>query len=479
MPYSNSQEQTIYRSLAGQIQLGFYDDGERFPSAMEVARRYGVSYCPAQRALKLLEDNHLITLCRGKETLVVAKPFENYLESITFRERANTLLDLTKSLELISPAITLYGMKQMDKNAVLSLLNRRKTFSSGKLIYRFFNETLMALGSRTVLSLYYDIGAMVESAYLDIISSRCGKEGAESFFQNIVSTLLQCLNECMDDSVLEANTHLYSLGQDFFIKVREYLEEESLISNPNPAESFIWEPHKGRIRYCDDIAIDMVCKINQGVYPVGTLLPTNDILANIYHVSSITIRRTVGLLNKLGVVRTFNGVGTRVVSPGNSDIPLKLKELMLDNNLTTFLEALQLLLITCEPVLLYTYSYFTPEHLDMIVNAASITDQKKSMVTVLSSVMQAIIQCCPIVSLKEIYSKITLLLLKGGILRLNETGKEPVSEWESITESITKSCQANDSVAFAQAFHKIIQDAFTATKEILLEIGVSDIEKIK
>lgn len=43
----NSQEQTIYRSLAGQIQLGFFDDGERFPSVQEIARRFRVSYCPA------------------------------------------------------------------------------------------------------------------------------------------------------------------------------------------------------------------------------------------------------------------------------------------------------------------------------------------------------------------------------------------------------------------------------------------------
>ena len=45
MSHFNSQEQTIYRSLAGQIQLGFFDDGERFPSVQDIARRYqAVSY---------------------------------------------------------------------------------------------------------------------------------------------------------------------------------------------------------------------------------------------------------------------------------------------------------------------------------------------------------------------------------------------------------------------------------------------------
>ena len=75
----NSQEQTIYRNLAGKIQLGFYDDGARFPSAKEIAEMFQVSYCPAQRALKMLEAEGLIKLCRGKATIVLAKPFQNYL----------------------------------------------------------------------------------------------------------------------------------------------------------------------------------------------------------------------------------------------------------------------------------------------------------------------------------------------------------------------------------------------------------------
>lgn len=110
----NSQEQTIYRSLAGQIQLGFFDDGERFPSVQEIARRYRVSYCPAQRALKALERAGLVQLCRGRETLVVAKPYHNYLDSPVFRARALALADLCRSLELLSPAITVEGICRME-----------------------------------------------------------------------------------------------------------------------------------------------------------------------------------------------------------------------------------------------------------------------------------------------------------------------------------------------------------------------------
>lgn len=49
----------------------------------------------------------------------------------------------------------------------------------------------------------------------------------------------------------------------------------------------------------------MICKISQKFYPVGTLLPNGAVLADIYHVSEITIRRTISLMNQLGVTQTF------------------------------------------------------------------------------------------------------------------------------------------------------------------------------
>ena len=78
--------------------MGFYDNGERFPSVKEIADRFHVSYCPAQRALKLLEKDGQIKLYRGSATAVLKKPYENYLESNVFKRRIKSVLDLCHSL---------------------------------------------------------------------------------------------------------------------------------------------------------------------------------------------------------------------------------------------------------------------------------------------------------------------------------------------------------------------------------------------
>ena len=117
----NSQEQMIYRSLAGQIQLGFYQDGERFPTIQEIADRYGVSYCPAQRALKELKKDGLIKVARGKETVASDKPYDNYLESAVFYQRRPALKDLFYSLQLISSSISFQGLCAVEEKDISRL----------------------------------------------------------------------------------------------------------------------------------------------------------------------------------------------------------------------------------------------------------------------------------------------------------------------------------------------------------------------
>ena len=41
-------------------------------------------------------------------------------------------------------------------------------------------------------------------------------------------------------------------------------------------------------KYCDLVAIDLVCRINEGRYPIGVKLPSKAVLANRYHAVSYT-----------------------------------------------------------------------------------------------------------------------------------------------------------------------------------------------
>lgn len=475
----HSQEQNIYRNLSGKIQMGFYDNGERFPSAKEIADQYRVSYCPAQRALKMLEKDRLIKLCRGRTTKVLRKPYENYLESDIFKQRVTSLLDLCQSLKLISPALCSYNIQHF-KNAVPALRLKKSAEGryAGRMLYQQFERSLRLFGNRTVLSLYYDISSFSESAFLDILYLKLGKEKAGSLLQNVASEYSYHIQNQHSSDAVVLQEKLEALSSTFFDSVIEFLQNAQCSADCEDPIFFSWEPRKGRTRYCDVIAIDIICKINQNIYPVGMYLPHNAELADIYHVSHITARRTVALLNKLGITETVNGVGTVVISQGSSDIPYKLKDLTLDDNMRDFLEALQILAIISKPIMLASLPHIPHETLEELSKAASITDEKKSLVHTVSIGLQSVVRHCPFAAIREIYSKLTLLLLKGSILRLEETGAEPVAGWPKLSASIRKSCDSADYNQLAQAFQEIFQNNFSTAKQTLLEIGVDGAENI-
>lgn len=475
----NSQEQTIYRNLSGKIQMGFYDNGERFPSAKEIADRFQVSYCPAQRALKLLEKNGQIKLNRGSATTVLKKPYENYLESDVFKRHIKSLLDLCRSLELISPALCTYNIKQFHKT--LPSLWLRKIAQgqhAGVGLYQQFDRSLYLFGNRTILSLYYDISSFSESAFLDILFLKYGKEKCASFLQHIASEYAHCIQNQHKDSTDILQKKLAGLSSTFFETIKEYLSSIEYEVDSKDQENFSWEPRKGRTRYCDVVTIEMICKINQGVYPVGSRLPSGHILADIYHISEITVRRTIALLNKLGVTETVNGVGTFVVSRGGPDIPYKLKDLTLDDNMRDFLEALQILAIISGPIMLSALPHVPHQTLMELSKAASIPQEKKSLVQTVSVGLQSVIKYSPLAAIREICSKLTLLLLKGSIMRLEETGAESVAGWPEISASIKKSCACADYEQLSQTFQTLFQDNFSSAKQDLLKIGVDGVEEI-
>ncbi len=474
----NSQEQTIYRSLAGRIQLGFFDDGERFPSVQEVARRFHVSYCPAQRALKALEADGLIRLCRGKETQVLGKPYGSYLESPVFRARAEALGALARSLELLSTALGLEGLSRLDPAALPEApppdAGRAQSI---KYLYRLFDGALQALGSRTVLSLYYDVGSFAGSAFLEALDALYGPEEAGAFLHGMVRDMRESALACRSGDRAGALARLRSVGGRYFHALEAYLDQVPL-PPPEEREPFAWEPRKGRTRYCDIVAIDLVCKINQGVYPVGSLLPHSPALADCYHVSPITIRRTLALLGKLGVTRTTNGVGTKVVSLGDASIPQKRKDLMLDDNLRDFLEALQFLAMTGEDVLRLTFPHFTPDIRDALRRALALPGQKASMVGALGACLQALVHCCPLAPLREIYAKITLLLLRGSVLRLSETGREPVPHWPELSQALLDALGSGDADGFAAAFRRLSVENFSVTRTYLTDMGIPGLDAV-
>lgn len=476
---SDSLEQTIYRRLAAQIQLGFFGADTPFPSAQMIARQFCVSYCPAQRALKALAQNGLIKIGRGKETVVLKKPYENYLESDSFKARLAALDDLSQSLQLLSPAISFHGAAYLNSKVLPSAeIAANNSAQAWRSLYRLFEQTLTALGNRTALSLYYDISAFAESSFADNLRALCGESEEKRLLHRLERNFVDTIHDFQAGRFSIARKRMNQLGEMFFEQQRVQLRALANASTASEQLAFTWTPHKGRARYCDLIAIDLIRKIRRGIYPIGVQLPGKSTLADIYHVSAITIRRTIELLNKSGVTATVNGVGAYVLNAGDTAIAGGRQTLLLDENLRTFLEAFQLLLITSEPVVQHSFPHFSSASLHAIVQGVCTEEVNAAMIATTSACIQAVVHHCPLAAIREIYGKLTLLLLQGNALIFDGFERSSAKEWPAIAKAFVEAVETKNHVQFATAFRRLISDNFSVLKSHLQKIGVPDIDSI-
>ena len=98
----------------------------------------------------------------------------------------------------------------------------------------------------------------------------------------------------------------------------------------------------------------IIREILTGIYPVGSYLPSLPQMENKYKVSLTTVRRTLSILEALGVTRSFQGKGTQVfMAPVEIDFTL----LDIREGLRLYRESVQLLALTAGGITQYTLEY--------------------------------------------------------------------------------------------------------------------------
>ena len=470
MAAEKSQQQMIYHFLLRQIKMGNYKSGDRFPTVKEIADHFNVSYCPAQIALKTLEKHGYVKLSKGRTAEVIWQPDEGLEGVSSFEERRAVLKDLYESLCYFSPLSRLQGLSLMDEDQ-LTGLERLITNDQEPLLfslYMGFETALKPLKNQMLMYLFTDVDAFVGTALVDRMKYIHNGQSDEPL-KKVREYLLNAIRYIKRQDAENGYEQLLQLSQyfkDFFIF------DQKVECREMQVEAFSWEPQKGRKRYCDDIAMDLVCKINQGVYPVDSYLPQGRVLADTYHVSPITMRRTISILNELGVAKNINGVGTKVIFPGDRSILYKMKDMTMDRSLIQFLEALQILVITGEAIAFSTFPFFNEDAFKKIRETLKIKGHERSRIQTFAACLQAVVHCTPFAALREIYSKLTLMTLKGSVLRLENTGDENIVWWPEMAEQFENSLDNKDAALFSKTLFSLFYRSFCSTRETLCEIGI-------
>lgn len=142
------------------------------------------------------------------------------------------------------------------------------------------------------------------------------------------------------------------------VAVDRYLEELSRdLPKVPPLEEdlYSWSAERGRDHYYTQLARALIHQIGTGVYPLGSFLPAEAVLAEQYGVCVTTVRKALSMLNQLGIVRTYNAKGTQVILPDGTAMLSCLKNKTYKRDTLVYLSGAHLMVIAIQPATLLAF----------------------------------------------------------------------------------------------------------------------------
>lgn len=166
-----------------------------------------------------------------------------------------------------------------------------------------------------------------------------------------------------------------------------------------------------QVRYT--LASEIIREILWEDYPVDSYLPSLPKMAERYGVSLSTVRRTLDVLNSLGVTRTYMGIGTKVCL---EPVDIKILEIPeIRENLKMHGEGMQILALTVSGVTLFTLEAAEEKKKGEFLQRIRQLHGKTSSILCIDVLLSFISSECPSSIIRECYEKLRELAAWGYI----------------------------------------------------------------
>lgn len=447
MEKNNELNELIYEYYKSRILFGIYRYGEQLKSVPQICASFRLARNTVQIAFNRLEKDGYIKTEKRKVARVAYQGSEElFRENVVryFALRREGILDVQFSGNLMFSSIWEKGIQ----NIKLGMQNPTgeadpvgKAASEPIGLYidvlnTFHNELMLGLfwQSMRYISYFYPPRNDRKANYavedlLSVEKAKRLKQETDAYYLNIYLGILD---------FIETNRETY------------HLEHEAQIP-------FTWAIYRQRPQMRYTLASTIIREILWEVYPVGSYLPSLPRMAERYDVSLITVRRTLEVLNSLGITKTYMGVGTKVcLESVDMDIMGRSE---IRENLRLHGEAMQILALTVRSVTHYTLESAKGERKEKLLQTISMLRDKNNSILCIDVLMNFISSECPSASIREIYEKLRELVAWGYIFSavLMGTGQPEVHLHDFICQ-LENALQADNSGLFADLWQSCIEE---------------------
>lgn len=463
--------------LLTQIQFGVYHNGEKLPNIEETSDQLCVSIDTARAAYLRLKEEGYITLSKnvGATVKVDYSPqeTEGFIQTF-FSLRRNAMIDLSKSMGALFGNAQLCGLKHASGDTLREMeqLYRENNKPVPYSMLEHLNQKYSALGNTLLMRLVWQTFTFLHAPYFSITENL-------QYFDKSADYLPKVLSLCCNQDwtalrgELDQSIERLSLALTRFYAAR--------ITGPTAEKeiTFSWSSYKKSRQLCYSLAMELLISISRGLYPAGSLLPSQKELAAEKGVSVSTVRRALGLLDSVGAIKSAKYMGTAVLPLDKATENSDFTKPVLQRRLMDMAESLQIFALSCKDVACLTFSSFDSGSLQELCGKLKIHKQWKRGETLSYFILNLITEHAPYQAIRTVYSELLRQFFWAyALLGVNESQESVNAMYDPYFDMLIDSLEKQDLPRFSASLEVFLLFELRKTVGSLIRLGIPGAESI-
>lgn len=256
---------------------------------------------------------------------------------------------------------------------------------------------------------------------------------------------------------------------------------EARITTPSLEKevTFTWSSYKKGRQLCYSLAMELLISISRGIYPVGSLLPSQKELAEQKNVSVSTVRRALELLGSIGAIKAAKYVGTQVLPFDKATENSDFTKPVLQRRLLGMAEGLQVFVLSCREVSMLTLSSLDAAAAGKLCNELKEQRQWLRGETLSYFVLDLIAKRAPSQTIQTVYSELLRQNFWGYALRGMKGSQEAINAiYAPYYDELIEALEKTDFPQFSAKLEDLMHYELCSNLNILSRLGIPGAENI-
>lgn len=465
-------QQLIFELFETQIKFGAHRYGELLPTIKEVSSYFLASVDTVRLAYIRLKQEGYITLstCVGAVVKVSYTDSEihQHIQGY-FSSRKESLLAFAQSVGILSSYVQWFALKNAAPET-LDKLERSCTQIEILPVYRMSQQLQLIfspLGNDLLLRLFWQMFLFFQAPLVSIPQNI-------NVINSSSSPLLDMIQSARNKDWTELWKGVEITAEKYFIGLQTFFNNHIPLNADDIQIDFTWSIYKKTSQVCYSICLDLMLKICDGVYQAEDFLPSPKELATENKVGIKTIRRTVTLLNKMGVTRSVNGKGTKVLKPSESQNNCDFSDATIQKRLIDFLQSLHILSLTCRRCAKITICSVDLNCKNKLIEQLEMVKVSGAYERIIYVLNEFISLHIPFQPLRSVYVKLVQQLVWGYPLNLHGDRESTNAYFLPYLESLEECLKEDDADKFSIILERLQTVETNFTAQWLINLGVQE-----